>query len=65
MARQEANSVFALTSLLYGANAAYIEDLYARYKTDPNSVDPEWQDFFASFQDEKEAVLKEAQGLAD
>jgi 2-oxoglutarate dehydrogenase E1 component len=32
MARQEANKVFALTSLLYGANAAYIEDLYAQYK---------------------------------
>jgi 2-oxoglutarate dehydrogenase E1 component len=62
MARQEANNVFALTSLLYGANAAYIEDLYASYKTDPNSVDPEWRDFFAAFQDEKDAVLKEARG---
>ena len=62
MARQEANNVFALTSLLYGANAAYIEDLYAQYKTDPSSVDAEWQDFFAAFQDEKEAVLKEARG---
>ncbi len=62
MARQEANNVFALTSLLYGANAAYIEDLYASYKIDPNSVDPEWRDFFAAFQDEKDAVLKEARG---
>lgn len=62
MARQEANAQFALTSLLYGANAAYIEDLYARYKTDPHSVEPEWQDFFAAFQDEKDAVLKEARG---
>ncbi|NVK34995.1 MAG: 2-oxoglutarate dehydrogenase E1 component, partial [Rhodobacteraceae bacterium] len=62
MARQEANKVFALTSLLYGANAAYIEDLYAQYKESPNSVDSEWQDFFASFQDNKEDVLKEAAG---
>ncbi|WP_417672509.1 2-oxoglutarate dehydrogenase E1 subunit family protein, partial [Roseibium sp.] len=62
MARQEANNVFALTSLLYGANAAYIEDLYAQYKENPSSVDAEWQDFFAAFQDEKEAVLKEARG---
>ncbi|WP_417668493.1 2-oxoglutarate dehydrogenase E1 component [Roseibium sp.] len=62
MARQEANNVFALTSLLYGANAAYIEDLYAQYKENPSSVDTEWQDFFAAFQDEKEAVLKEARG---
>ncbi|MEJ8475174.1 2-oxoglutarate dehydrogenase E1 component [Roseibium algae] len=62
MARQEANNVFALTSLLYGANAAYIEDLYAQYKENPSSVDAEWQEFFASFQDEKEDVLKEARG---
>ena len=62
MARQEANKVFALTSLLYGANAAYIEDLYAQYKENPNSVEAEWQDFFASFQDTKEDVLKEARG---
>lgn len=62
MARQEANQQFALTSLLYGANAAYIEELYASYKTDPNSVDAEWQEFFAAFQDEKDAVLKEARG---
>ncbi|WP_150495954.1 2-oxoglutarate dehydrogenase E1 component [Roseibium aquae] len=62
MARQEANAQFALTSLLYGANAAYIEDLYAQYKTDPNSVEADWRDFFAAFQDEKDAVLKEARG---
>ena len=28
-------------------NAAYIEDLYARYQEDPASVDAEWQAFFA------------------
>ncbi|MFD1697193.1 2-oxoglutarate dehydrogenase E1 component [Roseibium aestuarii] len=62
MARQEANNVFALTSLLYGANAAYIEDLYAQFKENPPSVDAEWQDFFNAFQDAKEDVLKEARG---
>ena len=35
MSRQDANAAFALTSFLYGGNAAYIEDLYARYETDP------------------------------
>ncbi|MBO0346468.1 2-oxoglutarate dehydrogenase E1 component [Roseibium limicola] len=62
MARQDANNVFALTSLLYGANAAYIEDLYAQFKENPSSVDAEWQDFFNAFQDEKEDVLREARG---
>ena len=35
MSRQDANAAFALTSFLYGGNAAYIEDLYARYENDP------------------------------
>ena len=36
MSRQDANAAFAHTSFLYGGNAAYIEDLYARYEADPN-----------------------------
>ena len=36
MSRQDANAAFALTSFLYGGNAAYIEDLYARYEADPD-----------------------------
>ncbi|WP_068084980.1 2-oxoglutarate dehydrogenase E1 component [Polycladidibacter stylochi] len=62
MARQDANNIFALTSFLYGANASYIEELYAQYQQDPNALDPEWQDFFASLKDNPQDVLKEAQG---
>ena len=51
MSRQDANAAFALSSFLYGGNAAYIEDLYARYESDPNSVDAEWRDFFGSLND--------------
>jgi 2-oxoglutarate dehydrogenase E1 component len=46
MSRQEANATFALTSFLYGGNAAYIEELQARYEADPASVDSQWQAFF-------------------
>ena len=35
MSRQDANAIFARTSFLYGANAAYIEDLYASYRERP------------------------------
>ena len=52
MSRQDANAAFARTSFLYGGNAAYIEDLYARYEADPNSVDAEWQAFFQSLKDD-------------
>src|SRR5438445_390437 len=48
MSRQDANAAFATTSFLYSGNAAYIEDLQARYETDPKSVDAQWQAFFQS-----------------
>src|SRR5262249_56733291 len=46
MSRQDANAAFARTSFLYGGNADYIENLYARYETDPTAVDPEWRALF-------------------
>ena len=62
MSRQDANAAFARTSFLYGGNAPYIEDLYARYQTDPNSVDAEWQAFFKSLKDEQAQALRSADG---
>ena len=62
MSRQDANAAFALTSFLYGGNAAYIDDLYARYEIDPKSVDAEWQAFFQSLKDDARDVEKNAQG---
>jgi 2-oxoglutarate dehydrogenase E1 component len=39
MARNdEANDIMAQTSFLYGGNAPYIEDMYARFQDDPASV---------------------------
>ena len=62
MSRQDANAAFAITSFLYGGNAAYIEDLYARYEADPKSVDAEWQSFFQSLKDDARDVAKNAHG---
>ena len=31
----------------FGANASYVEGLYARFQADPNSVDESWREFFA------------------
>ena len=47
MQRQDqANDRFSVTSFLYGGNASYIEELQARYEKNPDSVDPEWRQFF-------------------
>ena len=62
MSRQDANAAFALSSFLHGANAAYIDDLYARYEQDPASVDAEWQEFFESLKDTPADVQKNAEG---
>ncbi|HEY4775168.1 MAG TPA: thiamine pyrophosphate-dependent enzyme, partial [Xanthobacteraceae bacterium] len=62
MSRQDANAAFALTSFLYGGNAPYIDDLYARYEADPSSVDAEWRTFFESLKDRAPDVLRSARG---
>jgi 2-oxoglutarate dehydrogenase E1 component len=64
MSRQEANANFALTSFLYGGNAAYIEDLYSRYETDPNALDGDWQAFFQSLRDDPSDVRRSARGVS-
>ena len=62
MSRQDANAAFARSSFLYGGNADYLDDLYARYEQDPKAVDRAWQEFFASLKDNAVDVRKSAQG---
>ena len=62
MSRQDANAAFALSSFLQGANAAYIDDIYARYEKDPRSVDVEWQEFFKSLKDQPADVRRNSEG---
>ena len=64
MSRQDANAAFALSSFLQGTNAAYIDDLYARYEQDPASVDRDWQEFFKSLKDAPADVQKNAGGAS-
>jgi hypothetical protein len=56
MSRQDANAAFALTSFLYGGNADYIDDLYARYEADPNRSMPSGRSFFQSLKDDARDV---------
>ncbi|HTM78300.1 MAG TPA: hypothetical protein VL133_11810 [Devosia sp.] len=41
------NAILEATSFLNGTNAAYVEQLYARYLADPGSVEQGWQDYFS------------------
>ncbi len=53
-----------LASAFSGANAAFLGDLYARWATDPGSVDPSFADLFDTLNDESRAVLSEATGAS-
>ena len=64
MARQDANEQFLATSFLDGANAAYIEQLYAKYEANPASVGEEWQAFFKALEDQPSDVIKAAKGAS-
>ena len=50
------------TSFLFGSNSIFVEDLYARYLADPNSVDISWQQVFAEFGDDPKVVADESRG---
>ena len=52
------------SSFLSGTNAAFIEDVYARYLKDPDSVDAQWATFFAGLEDNVTEALKEIEGAS-
>src|SRR5471030_2425930 len=54
------DEVLAETSFLYGGNAAFVEDLYAKWSADPGSVEPSWRAFFASLHDSASDVRRAA-----
>jgi 2-oxoglutarate dehydrogenase E1 component len=50
------NDVMETTSFLSGANTPFLEELYARWRENPESVDPSWQGFFAELGDSSVAA---------
>ena len=52
------------TSFLYGANSGFIEETYARFLSNPDSVDPSWRQFFAALGDELAIVDREKHGAS-
>ena len=49
-------------AVLSGANAEFIAELYGRYLENPEAVDESWQDFFAEFGDDPQALRAERAG---
>ncbi len=61
-ARSLPNTALLETSFLYGANAAFVEEMYERYLDDPNAVDASWRAFFSTVQENPEAVRASVAG---
>ncbi|CAN5147117.1 2-oxoglutarate dehydrogenase E1 component [soil metagenome] len=50
------NQLLSETTFLYGGNAAFVEDLYARYAADPASVPADWRAYFDAFGEQPQAI---------
>jgi 2-oxoglutarate decarboxylase len=57
-----------MASAAFGANIAFIEELYEKYRTDPTSVSSSWREFFADYEpqlgDEEEDVEERVAAVA-
>ncbi|MEM6888651.1 MAG: 2-oxoglutarate dehydrogenase E1 component [Pseudomonadota bacterium] len=62
MTDQPQNEQFHASSFMQGHNAAYLEQMYARYANDPGAVDAAWAAFFKAMGDDDVAVKREAAG---
>lgn len=62
MTEQSPNDLFHASSFMQGHNAEYLEQLYAKYATDPASLDQAWRDFFEALGDAPMDAQAEAQG---
>ena len=60
--RSERNQDFLDTLFLDGGNATYLEQMQARYATNPNSVDPSWRAYFANLGEDAANAKKNAEG---
>lgn len=64
MTDQSPNDQLHASSFLQGANADYVEQLYARFAADPTAVDEAWAAFFHSLGDAELDVKRSAQGAS-
>ena len=56
MNKTDLTTAFEQTSFLYGGNAQYIEQVYAKYLENPAAVDIHWRQFFAGLEDSQAKV---------
>ncbi len=53
-----------LATVMNGGNAAFIGDLYAKWVSNPESVDPDFSALFGALNDEAKSILSDAMGAS-
>ena len=51
-----------IASVFSGSNAAYLAELYAKWRQDANSVDPSFAQIFSAMNDDKTVVMDDVRG---
>jgi len=64
MTEHSPNDQFHASSFLQGANAAYIDQMHARYVQNPDGVDAQWAAFFRTLGDDPADATHQARGAS-
>ena len=62
MSSSKNNTTYKKTSFLVGNNSEFINEFYADYLADPNSVPESWRQFFEGLSEEQKLIYNDLQG---
>jgi 2-oxoglutarate dehydrogenase E1 component len=62
MSSSKNNTNYKKTSFLAGSNAEFINEFYADYLSDPNSLPESWRQFFEGLSDEQKLIYNDLKG---
>jgi 2-oxoglutarate dehydrogenase E1 component len=56
------NTIYKKTSFLAGNNSEFINEFYAKYISDPNSLPESWRNFFGGLNDDEKLIYEDLKG---
>jgi len=62
MSSSKDNTTYKKTSFLAGNNAEFINEFYADYISDPNSLPKSWREFFEGLSDKEKLIYDDLKG---
>ncbi len=62
MSSSKNNTIYKKTSFLAGNNSEFINEFYADYLSDPDSLPESWKSFFNGLSDEQKLIYKDLKG---